>query len=151
MLCYVFLVDFPDRAAKSWKFLNQKECDFIVRRINNDRKDGDSEAFSLIKFLRPAADLKIWGFAMIFLSVLPKAAVRASTMPRRQLTRLQLPNHRHLRNRLLPTDHPHGRYGLRRRSSPMPCCPSLCLRRYRDVRHRLVRRQVPCPRTRPHL
>jgi hypothetical protein len=60
-------VDFPDRAAKSWKFLNQKECDFIVRRINNDRKDGDLEAFSLKKFLRPAGDLKIWGFALIFL------------------------------------------------------------------------------------
>jgi hypothetical protein len=62
-------VDFPDRAAKSWKFLNQKECDFIVRRINNDRKDGNLEAFSLVKFLRPALDLKIWGFAMIFLYV----------------------------------------------------------------------------------
>ena len=73
MLCYVFLVDFPDRAAKSWKFLNQKECDFIVRRINNDRKDGNLEAFSLKKFLRPAADLKIWGFAMIFLLVLPRS------------------------------------------------------------------------------
>lgn len=42
-----------------------------MRRINKDRKDGDLEAFSLKKFLRPAADLKIWGFAMIFLSVSP--------------------------------------------------------------------------------
>ncbi|KAJ5152735.1 uncharacterized protein N7482_009213 [Penicillium canariense] len=66
ILCYFFLVDFPDRAAKSWKFLNQRECDFIVRRINNDRNDGHPEAFNLKKFLRPGLDPKIWAFAMIF-------------------------------------------------------------------------------------
>lgn len=60
------LVDFPDRAAKSWHFLNQRECDFIVRRINADRHDGNAEPFSLKKFLKPGLDLKIWGFAMIF-------------------------------------------------------------------------------------
>lgn len=42
-----------------------------MRRINNDRKDGNLEPFSLVKFLRPGADLKIWGFAMIFLYVPP--------------------------------------------------------------------------------
>ncbi|KAJ5151705.1 hypothetical protein N7492_010000 [Penicillium capsulatum] len=69
LLCYVFLVDFPDRAAKSWRFLNAKECEFIVSRINQDRNDGDLEAFSLKKFLKPGLDLKIWGFAMIFFCV----------------------------------------------------------------------------------
>ncbi|KGO76716.1 Major facilitator superfamily domain, general substrate transporter [Penicillium italicum] len=67
ILCFFFLVDFPDRAHKSWHFLNERECAFIVRRINKDRNDGDMEAFSLKKFLKPATDLKIWGFAMIFL------------------------------------------------------------------------------------
>ncbi|KAJ9490197.1 hypothetical protein VN97_g3084 [Penicillium thymicola] len=66
ILCFFFLVDFPDRAHKSWRFLNERECAFIVRRINKDRNDGDMEAFSLKKFLQPATDLKIWGFAMIF-------------------------------------------------------------------------------------
>ncbi|KAJ5500712.1 Major facilitator superfamily domain general substrate transporter [Penicillium expansum] len=66
ILCFFFLVDFPDRAHKSWRFLNERECAFIVRRINKDRNDGDMEAFSLKKFLKPATDLKIWGFAMIF-------------------------------------------------------------------------------------
>lgn len=41
----------------------------MIRRINEDRNDGDMEAFSLKKFLKPAADPKIWGFAMIFLFV----------------------------------------------------------------------------------
>jgi MFS family permease len=66
ILCYIFLVDFPDRASRSWRFLSEAECSFIVRRINNDRRDGNGEAFSITKFLRPALDPKIWGFAMIF-------------------------------------------------------------------------------------
>ncbi|KAJ5618226.1 hypothetical protein N7528_006869 [Penicillium herquei] len=66
ILCYIFLVDFPDRASKSWRFLNEAECAFIVRRIDDDRKDGQPEPFSLKKFLKPALDLKIWAFAMIF-------------------------------------------------------------------------------------
>ncbi|KAJ5118407.1 hypothetical protein N7448_010116 [Penicillium atrosanguineum] len=66
ILCFIFLVDFPDRASKSWRFLSERECAFIVRRINDDRKDGNLEAFSMRKFLRPALDAKIWGFAMIF-------------------------------------------------------------------------------------
>ncbi|KAJ5630254.1 uncharacterized protein N7484_010354 [Penicillium longicatenatum] len=66
ILCFIFLVDFPDRASRSWKFLNEAECAFIVRRIENDRKDGHLEAFSLKKFLKPALDPKIWAFAMIF-------------------------------------------------------------------------------------
>ncbi|PLB40489.1 putative phthalate transporter [Aspergillus candidus] len=67
ILTLIFLVDFPDRAHKSWKFLSEKECAFIVRRINRDRSDGDNEPFNLKKFLLPALDLKIWGFAVIFL------------------------------------------------------------------------------------
>ena len=47
--------------------MNEAECAFIVRRIENDRKDGHLEAFSLKKFLKPALDPKIWAFAMIFL------------------------------------------------------------------------------------
>lgn len=67
ILTIIFLVDFPDRAHKSWNFLNEKETAFVVRRINRDRSDGDAEPFTLKRFLRPALDLKIWGFAMIFL------------------------------------------------------------------------------------
>ncbi|KAF9883929.1 hypothetical protein FE257_002672 [Aspergillus nanangensis] len=68
ILTILFLVDFPDRAHKSWLFLTEKESKFIVRRINRDRSDGDEEPFSLKKFLAPSLDLKIWGFAMIFFS-----------------------------------------------------------------------------------
>ncbi|KAL4932358.1 putative phthalate transporter [Aspergillus undulatus] len=69
ILAIIFLVDFPDRAHKSWRFLNEKECAFIVRRINRDRSDGNAEPFTMKRFLKPALDLKIWGFAMIFFCV----------------------------------------------------------------------------------
>jgi hypothetical protein len=61
------LVDFPERAHRSWKFLTEAECAFIIRRVNKDRGDATAEEFSMGKFLRPALDLKIWGFALIFL------------------------------------------------------------------------------------
>ena len=67
VLTILFLVEFPDKAHKSFKFLSEKECAFIIRRINRDRADGDAETFSLKYFLMPALDLKVWGFAMIFL------------------------------------------------------------------------------------
>ncbi|KAJ5500781.1 hypothetical protein N7453_009832 [Penicillium expansum] len=75
LLTLFFLVDFPDRAYKSWRFLSEKECAFIVRRINRDRADGDAEPFSMKRFLAPSLDLKIWGFAMIFFSPFGLAAI----------------------------------------------------------------------------
>jgi len=67
---YFALVDFPDRAAKtSLNFLNENECNFIVRRINKDRDDATITKFNLGLWARSGLDFKIWGFAMIFLSV----------------------------------------------------------------------------------
>jgi hypothetical protein len=64
---YFFLVDFPEKAHKSRRFLSEKECNFIIRRVNKDRGDVAAEPFSIKAFLKPANDLEIWGFAMIFL------------------------------------------------------------------------------------
>ncbi|KAL2862509.1 major facilitator superfamily domain-containing protein [Aspergillus lucknowensis] len=66
ILCMVFVVDFPDKGHKTWGFLNEKECQFILRRLDKDRADANPEPFSLIKFLRPALDLKVWGLGLIF-------------------------------------------------------------------------------------
>ncbi|KAF7511555.1 hypothetical protein GJ744_004143 [Endocarpon pusillum] len=67
---YCSLVDFPDKAAKgSWRFLSERECNFILRRVEKDRGDSRLEPFTLGRFLRPAFDLKIWGFALIFFSL----------------------------------------------------------------------------------
>ncbi|OAL54136.1 phthalate transporter-like protein [Pyrenochaeta sp. DS3sAY3a] len=63
---YWALVDFPDKAHKSWKFLNEREARFIIDRVDKDRGDARPEPWSLAKFLRGGADIKVWGFAMIF-------------------------------------------------------------------------------------
>ncbi|KAF2850256.1 phthalate transporter-like protein [Plenodomus tracheiphilus IPT5] len=68
---WYFIVDFPEMAAKPSKmqkgFLDQEEVDFIVARIEEDRHDVIAEEFNLGKYCRCALDLKVWGFAMIFM------------------------------------------------------------------------------------
>ncbi|KAJ3544452.1 hypothetical protein NM208_g3042 [Fusarium decemcellulare] len=63
---FVFTVDFPDQAHKAWGFLTEQESAFIIRRINRDRQDAETASFSFRRFLRPALDAKVWGFALIF-------------------------------------------------------------------------------------
>jgi len=79
---YLFLVDFPDRAAKtSWAFLNERECQFIIRRIAKDRSDAELEPFNLKKWAASGLDLKIWGFALIFFSITTQAYAIAYFLP----------------------------------------------------------------------
>lgn len=63
-------MDFPDKASGNWKFLTEEECAFVIRRIDRDRQDAEPEAFTLRRFLKPALDIKIWGYAVLFGSVL---------------------------------------------------------------------------------
>jgi MFS family permease len=64
---YFLLVPFPDaNPEKAWSFLNRREVDFIIARVNADRADVTTEPFNLVKFLKPGLDLKIWGFAICF-------------------------------------------------------------------------------------
>ncbi|KAK6367074.1 hypothetical protein LTR64_007934 [Lithohypha guttulata] len=65
---YLLIVRFPDqeRDRPSFKFLNTNECTFIIDKLNRDRADVHTEPFNLKKFLRPALDFEIWGFALIF-------------------------------------------------------------------------------------
>jgi len=63
---YWALVDFPDKAHKSWNFLTEREAMFIIDRVNRDRGDARPEPWSMAKFFKGGADIKIWGFALIF-------------------------------------------------------------------------------------
>ncbi|KAF2017694.1 major facilitator superfamily transporter [Aaosphaeria arxii CBS 175.79] len=63
---YWLLVDFPDKAHKSWKFLSEREARFIIERVDRDRGDAKPEPFSSAKFFRAGTDPKIWVYAMIF-------------------------------------------------------------------------------------
>ena len=61
---YWALVDFPDKAHTSYNFLTEREAQYIIDRVNRDRGDANVEPFSVAKFFRSAADLKIWGYAL---------------------------------------------------------------------------------------
>jgi len=63
---YWALVDFPEKAHRSWSFLTEREAKFIIDRVNKDRGDAKVQPFSAGKFFRAGLDLKIWAYAIIF-------------------------------------------------------------------------------------
>lgn len=78
----IFVVPFPDQQAwKSWGFLNEREVRYIMATVDQDRGDAVTEAFSMKRFLAPASDPKIWGFAMIFLCTTTIAYALAYFLP----------------------------------------------------------------------
>jgi hypothetical protein len=70
MIGWYFIVDFPELAHKPGvgkKFLTQAESEYIVARIEEDRHDVFTEEFNIKKYLAGALDLKVWGFATLFM------------------------------------------------------------------------------------
>jgi len=63
---YWLLVDFPDKAHKSYKFLTEREAKYIIDRVDKDRGDAKPEPWNTKKFFKGGLDLKVWIFAMIF-------------------------------------------------------------------------------------
>ena len=58
------IADFPEKAANKSRslaipFLNQKEAEFVVARIQQDRHDAIALPFDIKHYLKCAADLKI--------------------------------------------------------------------------------------------
>jgi hypothetical protein len=100
IIAYWALVDFPDLAHTSWKFLNEREAKFIIDAVNRDRGDAKPEPWNLKKFLSGGLDIKIWGFAMV--------SIPAGVLQAWSLTWLDFlqHNHRHLRARILPAHYP---------------------------------------------
>lgn len=78
---YWLLVDFPDSHRKTWSFLDQKACDWVVARVHMDRGDSHLSKFRWSKFLRAALDIKIWGYAMIFFNTTTISYALAYFMP----------------------------------------------------------------------
>lgn len=65
-ITYFWMVEFPENAHKSLKFLTTEEQALAVSRIQRDRKDVQADPFSWVKVLRHAKDLKVYGFACLF-------------------------------------------------------------------------------------
>jgi hypothetical protein len=64
---YFLIVDFPELSKKSWRFLNEREASYIVARIQQDRADAIPLPFKVGPYLKNALDLKVWGFAWLFM------------------------------------------------------------------------------------
>lgn len=70
LIGWYFIVDFPELAATPGlgkKFLTEDEAAFVVARIEKDRHDAFPEQFAIKKYLKNALDLKVWGFATLFM------------------------------------------------------------------------------------
>lgn len=79
---YFLIVPFPDQEAwKSKGFLTQREVEYVIALVDADRGDAQTEPFALGKFLRPALQLKVWGFAMMFLCTTTMAYAIAYFLP----------------------------------------------------------------------
>lgn len=66
VVTYWWMVDFPERAAESFRFLNVEEAELAVKRIDTDRGDVHAGEFAWKKILRHAGDVKVYGFAAMF-------------------------------------------------------------------------------------
>lgn len=64
---YIFIVRFPDEELDrpSFKFLKPDEARYIVDTLEKDRADVEIEPFNWRKFMKPAREIEIWGFAMM--------------------------------------------------------------------------------------
>lgn len=63
---YFLIVDFPEDAHKSFKFLKDDEIKVVIDRINRDRADVETPPFHLGSYLKNGLDWKIWFFAANF-------------------------------------------------------------------------------------
>ncbi|KAI1413650.1 major facilitator superfamily MFS-1 [Hypoxylon sp. FL1857] len=64
LLGFWLLVDFPDSKRMAWKFLNDRERAWVVKRVAADRGDVATHKFSLILFLKGGLDWRVWAYAM---------------------------------------------------------------------------------------
>ncbi|ENH72348.1 hypothetical protein FOC1_g10000659 [Fusarium oxysporum f. sp. cubense race 1] len=65
---HIFIVDFPENARQTKRFLTAEEgeVDIMVSRIDADRGDAHSTEFSLRPYLENALDWKVWILAINF-------------------------------------------------------------------------------------
>lgn len=63
MVTYLWIVDFPENAHRSFFFVNKAETELAVSRIQQDRGDVKLEPFSWSVLFRQFLDIKIYGFA----------------------------------------------------------------------------------------
>ena len=63
---YFWIVDFPDKAHRSFHFLTADEQALALKRLDEDRGDVQPKPFVLREVLKHGLDFKIYGFAIMF-------------------------------------------------------------------------------------
>ena len=66
LITYVWMVDLPERASQSIRFLAADETALLVQRIDRDRSDANAVTFSFGQLVSNGRDLKVYGFAAMF-------------------------------------------------------------------------------------
>lgn len=65
---FAILVNMPTDAHKTWRFLTEREAEYVIGRIGLERNDNEEEdSFEFKKFFKPALDIDIWGFGLSYL------------------------------------------------------------------------------------
>jgi MFS family permease len=66
LVTYFWMVDFPESSNRSFHFLNESESKIVSARIQNDRGDVQPDPFTWSKVFMHAADIKIYGFCVLY-------------------------------------------------------------------------------------
>jgi MFS family permease len=66
IITFWWMVDFPENAHRSFKFLTKEESQIAASRIEKDRGDVQPESFSWKKVLVHAKDPKVYGFSVLY-------------------------------------------------------------------------------------
>ena len=64
---WFIILDFLDKAAKQG-FLSEREANYVLRRIEEDRGDSEVDPLTWAKFFKHLSDLKLWAFCTLFMS-----------------------------------------------------------------------------------
>jgi len=70
IVAWFFIVDFPQKA----KFLKEDERTHAIKRLNEDRGDGDHDQITYEKIKKHLSDWKVWGFSLMVLPT-PSTAI----------------------------------------------------------------------------
>ncbi|OBT72606.1 hypothetical protein VF21_08154 [Pseudogymnoascus sp. 05NY08] len=77
----ILIVDFPQKAKNSRKFLQPHELEYVIRLLQRDRNDAHEEPFNWGAFFKASLDLKIWLFGLIFFASTVMAYAIALFLP----------------------------------------------------------------------
>lgn len=66
LAAFILIVDFPEKALNSWKFLTEPEVKMMIARTELDRSDSQTPPFHIGEYLSHAKDFKVWLFALMF-------------------------------------------------------------------------------------